>query len=293
MSADGGHGGGGRGRKKRGDHFEHPDERWLLTYADMITLLMALFIVMWSMSTVNISKFSALKDSLHEAFNGEVVEGGTGVLDGGNQVLEPNGARVKPVVTPREQTEASAAELAKAAAEAETASLRELARKVNEYAHAHQLDKRIQTKIDERGLIVSLLTDKVLFDSGAAVVKPGAVPVIREIAHLIRRVHIENPIRVEGNTDSRPIHTAQFRSNWELSTGRATAVLQVLLAGGVNPNQLSAAGYADQRPVASNATAAGRDRNRHVDIVVLRNGGVERGIVPNFAPTPARKTGDH
>ena len=113
----------------------------------------------------------------------------------------------------------------------------------------------------------------MLFDSGEAVVKPQGLPLLDHIAQLIRAIKVTNPIRVEGNTDSRPISTYEFHSNWELSTARAAAVLEVLLANGVPQGQLSVAGYADQRPIAPNSTETGRRRNRRVEIVVLRTGG--------------------
>jgi chemotaxis protein MotB len=95
--------------------------------------------------------------------------------------------------------------------------------------------------------------------------------VIGEVARIIKRLRIQNPVRVEGNTDSTPIATAQFPSNWELSTARATAVLQVMRANGVPQQNLSAAGYAEQRPVATNGTANGRHLNRRVEVVVVRS----------------------
>jgi chemotaxis protein MotB len=269
-------------RRRRADHVheEHADERWLLTYADMITLLMALFIVMWAISSVNISKYTQLKRSLTEAFDGKVTEGGDGVLSGGKALLQPAGAPVTSPKTPAKDSpaqkilirpaSASTPSSASTQADASTQSLRRLAQQIDSYARAHGLQGQIRTSIDERGLLVRLLTDKVLFDPGAATVKSPAVPLLGQIALLIRRLEIGNPIRVEGNTDSTPISTARFPSNWELSTARATAVLQVLLAHGVSPRQLSAAGYADQRPVSTNMTTKGRYLNRHVDIIVLR-----------------------
>src|SRR5205807_318538 len=103
------------------------------------------------------------------------------------------------------------------------------------------------------------------------------VPLLDRIAQLIRGIHITNPIRIEGNTDDRPISTYEFRSNWELSAARAAAVLEVLIQQGVPERQLSVAGYGAQRPIASNATDQGRSLNRHVDIVVLRASGGEGG----------------
>jgi chemotaxis protein MotB len=246
-------------------------ERWLLTYSDMITLLMALFIVMWSISAVNKSKFDELKQSLHQAFTHEKV------LDGGRSVLESDGAdrsSAQPIV-PNDPVAQRVAKLdrafADAAERADVENLRRVQRQIESYAREHGFSGQIRTSLDERGLVVRMLTDKVLFDTGKAVVEPEGMPLLHEIAGLLRGPKITNPVRVEGNTDTVPIHTAQFRSNWELSTARATAVLQVLLHGGVLPTRLSAAGYADQHPAASNGSAAGRKLNRRVEIVVLRH----------------------
>jgi chemotaxis protein MotB len=128
----------------------------------------------------------------------------------------------------------------------------------------------IRTSIDERGLVIRLLTDKVLFDSGSGVLRSEAYPLLTEISHLLTRADIVNPVRVEGNTDSQPIHSALYPSNWELSTARADAVLEFLIGKGVQERRLSVAGYGDQHPIASNASVAGRSANRRVDLVILR-----------------------
>jgi chemotaxis protein MotB len=128
--------------------------------------------------------------------------------------------------------------------------------------------------------VIRLLTDQVLFDTGEARLKSRALPLLDRIAGLLAGGGVVNPVRVEGNTDDVPIATPEFPSNWELSTARADAVLQVLLAGGVSPARLSVAGYADQRPLAANGTAAGRARNRRVELVVLRRALPEGGTSP-------------
>lgn len=289
MSSDhgGGGGGGGKGRKRNvGGDAEHPDERWLLTYADMITLLMALFIVMWAISSVNVSKFAALRQSLKEAFAGKLIEGGEGTMTGGKSILNPEGARISSVQQPLQQPDSTVANNKFAptngiqsirapvgSAEAEAQSLRALAEQIQSYADKNGLASQVGATVDERGVVIRLLTDKVLFDAGSADIKQGAVPLITSVAKIIEKLEVGNPIRVEGNTDNRPISTARFRSNWELSTARATSVLQVLLRAGLPADRFSAAGYADTRPVASNSTETGRYLNRHVDIVVLRHDG--------------------
>jgi chemotaxis protein MotB len=261
------------GRKKRAPHVEeHPDERWLLTYSDMITLLMALFIVMWSISSVNISKFDQLKASLKSAFSGKVLPNNDSVLTGQTAPFDQQGSPVSPISVnqPAFKMQSIQQQLSQSAQRADLENLRHIQQQVNAYARAHGLSGQIKTSIDERGLVVQLLTDEVLFDSGQAVLKSRSLPLLGEIASLLQKDGIVNPVRVEGNTDNVPIHSGAFRSNWELSTARADAVLEYLLSHGIKPSRLSVAGYADQKPVASNATAAGRSLNRRVNLVVLR-----------------------
>lgn len=266
-----------RGRKKKHAHAPHADERWLLTYSDMITLLMALFIVMWSISAVNQGKFDELRASLRAAFTHEKV------LDGGPSVLQSDtsGQQAQPTVVqgdpPQSRIDNDAnlqktlAQFSQAADRADLENLRRIQAVIEQYARTHGLAGQLQTSIDERGLVIHLLTDKVLFDTGEAVVKQGALPVLNKIGALLAARTITNPVRVEGNTDDVPIHTVEFRSNWELSTARATAVLAVLQRRRIDETRLSVAGYGQQRPVASNATPGGRRLNRRVDIVVLRH----------------------
>jgi chemotaxis protein MotB len=247
-------------------------ERWLLTYADMITLLLALFIVLWSVSSVNISKFSALKASLHEALSGKVIEGSAAILNGGPAPLDPQGTQI-PTIKPAETVnirQSITSQIVSALAQRDTENLRQVEREIRRYAQTHGLGGVLRTSIDERGLVVRVLTDKLLFGTGSATLRPEARPLIDHLARLLTANGLPNHVRVEGNTDVQPISTAQFHSNWELSAARATAVLTALLSSGVQPARLSVAGYGAERPIASNATAAGRTLNRRVDVVVLR-----------------------
>jgi chemotaxis protein MotB len=269
----GGHGGGHEGG----------DERWLLTYADMITLLMALFMVLFSISSVNISKYRVLQHALQKAFRGGVLEGGKGVTPG-----DPSSIDGVHTATPSQQVDAKFTILApnligrtapnQARAErSEENDLARMQRQTEEYARAHGFAGRIRTSIDQRGLVIRLLTDGVLFASGEATLKPTAAPLLARVSGLLVHARFDNPIRVEGNTDDVPISGGAYRSNWELSTARATAVLQSMLAHGVPPARLSVAGYADQHPIAPNATADGRAANRRVDIVVVRTASTPQG----------------
>lgn len=262
------------GSRRGGAEEAHADERWLLTYSDMITLLMALFIVMWSISSVNISKFDQLKASLKSAFSGKVLPNNTSILTGQSAPFEQDGSPIKPVNQPNSQPaftmSSITSSISQAAARQDAENLHHIQQQVQQYAAEHGFASEVRTTINQRGLIVRLLTDKVLFDSGDAVLRPAGEPLLVEIAHLLTRADIVNPIRVEGNTDDVPIHSAVFPSNWELSTARANAVLEFLLSRHVKPGRLSVGGFGQQNPIATNATAAGRAANRRVDLVILR-----------------------
>jgi chemotaxis protein MotB len=155
------------------------------------------------------------------------------------------------------------------AAKAEQNELAQLKIRLDTYARQHGFANQVQTVIDRRGLVVRVLTDKVLFDSGQATLKPVGMPLLEEVTHLLN-VDRQHPIVVEGHTDNVPIASSQFPTNWELSTARATTVTRFLISRGVNRQRLAAAGYADLHPVASNGTAAGRALNRRVEIVFER-----------------------
>jgi chemotaxis protein MotB len=276
-------------RGRRGHAAEHEnEERWLLTYADMITLLMALFMVLFSISSVNISKYQTLQQSLKAAFSGSILTGGKAILQSGSESTSahtPATAEVpsivpltpdipKPVDTSAQQI--SKAMLAQAAAQQEQAGFEKLKRELDAYAKAHGFSTQVQTIIERQGLVVRVLTDKLLFDSGSATLQPAGDPLLNEVTQLLNVDH-KHPITVEGNTDNQPIYSPQFADNWELSAIRATTVLTYLIAHGVAEQRLSATGYADLHPVASNATAAGRAKNRRVDIVLDR-------IYPDLTP---------
>jgi len=277
----GGHGGGHEGG----------DERWLLTYADMITLLMALFMVLFSISSVNISKYQVLQRALQKAFMG-------GVLDGGKSFQQGEPTRIQGVqsATASQQmdstfqitshnligkvapapTAAEKAAARKAAAE-EQSNLEQIKNQVDSYAKLHGFSGLIQTSIDQRGLVIRLLTDKVLFDSGHAELKATGSPILLEVSHLLVTTKFSNAIAVEGNTDNVPISGGEFPSNWELSTARANAVLEFFIHHSVPQHRLTVVGFADQNPIAPNDTADGRALNRRVDVVVLRNATQSQG----------------
>ncbi len=265
------------GRRRRGGHGgheeEHADERWLLTYADMITLLMALFIVMWSISNVNTSKFDELARSLDDAFSGAIITGGQAIMENGAGSQAERPAPEAPIQALRPTTEPPAVQLARTAPQREEADLQALKARIDELAAREGLRAEVSTTVAERGLVVRVLTDRVLFDSGSATIKPAGSELVGELSALFK-AEVRHPIQVEGNTDSVPVRgTGGYPTNWELSGARAAAVVRGLIANGVAPRRLSLRGNADGRPVASNDTEAGRRRNRRVELVLLRTQG--------------------
>ncbi|HEX4438290.1 MAG TPA: flagellar motor protein MotB [Solirubrobacteraceae bacterium] len=278
----------GHGGRRRGGHQEEESgERWLLTYADMITLLMALFMVLFSISSVNISKYQTLQESLRAAFSGNILPGGRAIAKPGassSSSRAPSSIDVQAVV-PVTPTSNSATQISKthaastagakaiaAAAQQQASEFAHIKQELDRYAAKHGFSSQVKTSIESRGLVIRVLTDQVLFASGQANLDTRAFGLLVEIGALLN-VDETHPIAVEGNTDDVPIHSARFASNWELSTARASTVVRFLIAHQVEPSRLSAAGFAEQDPIASNATATGRARNRRVEIVLQRVSG--------------------
>ena len=265
------------GRRRRGGHAgEHEnEERWLLTYSDMITLLMALFMVLFSISAVNKSKLQVLSQSLQQAFSGNILPGGKSIQQygGGDQTQQQSPTPPIPAIQPligMTSTPTGAQNSTRTSSQAQDQQFQQLKRQIDQWAAKHGLQNQVQTAIEQRGLVVRLLTDRVLFDSGQAELKPEATPMLDRVAQLLNTT--TNPVMVEGHTDDVPISGSQYPTNWELSTARASRVVRFLIDAGVNAPRLSAAGYASLHPLASNTTADGRAHNRRVEIVLLRSG---------------------
>ena len=230
---------------------------------------------------MNISKYQTLQQSLKSAFSGSVLTGGRAILQSGSQSTSAHTPATSPVpaitpVTPNipKPSDTSAGQISKAmlsasASAAEQTDFERLKRKLDAYSKSHGFSGKVQTLITRQGLVVRVLTDNLLFSSGSAQLESTGDPLLDEVAGLLK-VDRSHPITVEGNTDNVPIHTAQFPSNWELSTARATTVVRYFISHGVTEQRLGAAGYADLHPVTSNAGAVGRARNRRVDIVLDR-----------------------
>jgi chemotaxis protein MotB len=213
--------------------------RWLLTYADMITLLLALFIILFSISTINKVKLQRLVRDLGGGFNSQ---------DAINN--PPNGMTTS----------------------ATKDDLQAMQSQLQSYISSNNLQNKVQTKITRDGkkreLIITLLSDKQLFDSGKADLKPGTKKILDEVYRQLKGR--ANEVRVEGNTDNVPISNEQFPSNWELSSARADGVARYFIEDdGLAPRRISALGYGEYRPRFPNDTEAHRSANRRVDVVIL------------------------
>lgn len=238
--------------RKKHEEKEPNNERWLLTYSDLITLLMIFFIVMYSFSNVDKNKYRQLVYGLNEAFGGK----------GGKSMVGVDGAvnldnDWKPTDTNLVEQE-------------EVNKLEGIKKQVDKYLEETGLNGSVITKIDERGLELSF-KDSLFFDSGKADIKPDQAKKLADIGKILNLKDISgNYIRVEGHTDNVPISNYLFKSNWDLSCIRASNVVQLLVnQSGIHPQRISALGYGEFRPVADNSTEGGRSRNRRIDIIIV------------------------
>jgi chemotaxis protein MotB len=237
-------------KKKKGGH-DGGDERWLITYADLITLLLGLFVVLWSMGRADLAKFKEMR----AAFN--VVFGGEGQVD-----LEPieGMPRFGGGTGPYDNLEGGAYP--------DTSEAYLTARLDEALDEITDLTGEIGVEIAERGVVVHL-TESVLFDLGKAELRSKAREVLKQVAPVL--VRSGRPILIEGHTDNLPIKTREFPSNWQLSATRSANVVYFLTTEARVPKaQISAAAHADQHPMDTNETSEGRQRNRRVDIVFLK-----------------------
>jgi chemotaxis protein MotB len=228
-------------KKKHPEHVNH--ERWLISYADFITLLFAFFVVMFAVSQVDSKKLGRFTEAFSKAVGNEVYpDRGKGILPAEDIIDEV--AKTPDMLPPElEKVRAALVDLAKR----------------SEALQGLQVLRR-------RNELVLRLSDSIFFDVGEDRVKPPALLIIRALGPELAKRDID--IRVEGHTDDRPISTVRFRSNWELSTARATSVLMAVGLEGVPMSHLSASGYGEFRPIAPNTTEEGRKQNRRVDLVV-------------------------
>lgn len=271
MSA-GGHGAAaGRGRKRKVHEEEHENhERWMVTYADMLTLLLVLFIVLYAISQVNTSKFAELKSSLSNAFgNGQqpVLNGGMGPIDGAITSSDKSIVDSRIPNVNLQQSLNTANSSGKSAAQIEVDEFTKIEKSIQAALKVKGLAGTASFNIDERGLVVTLVTDELVFTGNSAVLEPEGAVILNAVTPSLAQV--DNQIQVDGHTNQENVSTAPYPSGWELSSARASSVVRYLVQRGIAASRLSAAGYSDQRPLVDPKNPASIVRNRRVDIVVL------------------------
>lgn len=234
-------------RKRRNKQEQHVDtHRWIVSYADFITLLFAFFVVMYAISSVNVSKYKAMSDGMHSAFTKKPSQERAADYSSGKTPEDDGSARRKDQADP-----------------------------------FNSLDDGLSTLQDENflinkedGFIEFNIKAGSLFDSGSADLKPQAAAKMIQLAKLLKDQPY--PIALEGYTDNEPISTSQFPSNWELSAARASALARALSDNGISSKMITVTGYGEQYPVADNNTEEGRSRNRRVNIIIARDRSVAR-----------------
>ncbi len=262
-------------RRRKDIHVNH--ERWLISYADFITLLFAFFVVMYSISQVNDSKYRVLSDTFIEAFNQPT--------DSQNNAEPVQQSNPSEVITPIDMGKIVPSNPGEHGTPTEVVDQGEAASSVaseglttpDELSQISDLvTEKFSQLIDDQMITVSSnelwlqieLKDSILFSSGSAETSEQAQRIFNEIALILK--NYSNPVQVEGFTDNIPINSPKYPTNWELSSARASAIVKYLATRGVAPERLSAVGYGEYQPVASNATEAGRAQNRRVAIMIAK-----------------------
>ncbi|MDY0013343.1 MAG: flagellar motor protein MotD [Rhodocyclaceae bacterium] len=259
-----------RRRKSEEEHENH--ERWLVSYADFITLLFAFFVVMYSLSSINEGKYRVLSDSIVQAFRNVEMNAS------GNRLMMPSGTPPIMVMPPKPNADTNTRPDPEAEARKQAAveRMRGMAEEIKQSMESLSKDGQVKVTEGARGITVEI-NASLLFTPGEAVLGPPAVKALRSVAEVVAGASF--PIVVEGHTDTTPINTYRYPSNWELSSARASSVVRLFVESGVNPGRMTVAGYGDQRPAADNASEAGRSRNRRVTIFM-------ESLTAEVAPAP-------
>jgi chemotaxis protein MotB len=238
--------------RRKQAHIEGPhenDERWLLTYSDLITLLFVLFVVMYAISTTDVRKLTILAQSLSAAFNADVLSGqqAVSITDGQDSAIQQ--MQQSPTGTSPVQSDLKAIKAA-----------------LEDYAIGQGLGGEVEVGATTQGIVIRL-NDALLFSSGRAHLDDHAIRIVKQVADIIKP--LPNQIRIEGNTDDQAPDGVLFTSNWDLSSARALAVLKAMVDIGMDPGRMSALGNAQYSPLTPNVDDASRVKNRRVDVVVL------------------------
>jgi chemotaxis protein MotB len=256
------------------EHVNH--ERWLVSYADFITLLFAFFVVMYAISSVNEGKYRVLAETMATAFNNpniarspEPIQVGEIQRSGGSVIEMVKSQQASDTTKPVEIDPEAAEEAARTVAQ--QTQLDNLFQEIQAVL-APYISEQVITVAREADWIEVDMKSSLLFGSGSADLSPAALPALHKVAELLRNT--PNAVHVEGHTDDVPINTVQFPSNWELSAARAASVVHEFMRNGVDPGRMAAIGYSQYQPAAGNDTDEGRNQNRRVVLILLPEGQV-------------------
>jgi chemotaxis protein MotB len=248
-------------RKRHEPHEEHPDESWLLPYSDLMTLLLALFIVLFAASSVNTSKLQEMSRAFKTAFSSGISILDNGAISQDDQLKR----RTNEDLIRKDDGKKTRKDLE----QEEQQNLEQLKQQIDKYIQKNGLSTQLDTQLNQSQLLITI-RDNALFPSGSASIKPNSQKLASAIGQMLQR-YPDYEILVTGHTDNQPINTAEFPSNWELSSKRAINFMKILLANtAFDPKRFSAIGYGEFRPLDSNATDAGRAKNRRVEVSILR-----------------------
>ena len=248
-----------RRQRRKNDEPHENHERWMVSYADFLTLMFAFFVVMYSLSSVNEGKYRVLSNSLLTAFNSSR----TATSADSDSIVPP--VVVVNMTYPSQQPEDDTEERGNEIRRSHIRMIHSMADEIRRVLEPLRQSGEVTITQGDHGITIEI-NASALFPSGEATLDAAAVSALSSVARVLSRASFK--IIVEGHTDSTPIHTYRFPSNWELSSARASSVVRLFIDSGVSASQLTAAGYSDQRPVADNNTAEGRSRNRRVTITV-------------------------
>jgi Flagellar motor protein len=259
-------------RKRKASHHaeEEGGEAWLLPYSDLMTLLLAVFIVLFAVSKMDQTKAKAVAEAFSQNM---MMSGGAGALNNkGDSIIDLYPSSPATSTQPTGNTvsnneDATQKDVSEFLGEAEYDKMGKLKAKLDQVLKDEGMSSSVSTSIDMRGLVISF-NNAILFDSGSAEIKKEHIESLRAVARAVKA--LDNYLRVEGHTDNIPVHSAPYPSNWELSYARAVSVVQLFINEcQVSPEKLVPVGYGETRPIASNDTEEGRAKNRRIDIIVL------------------------
>ncbi len=251
--------------RRKNRHIEEPEnhDRWLVSYADFVTLLFGFFVVMYAISSVNVGKYRVLSDALDEAFSKhDVVEQSENPVEIGKKPTTIQPIQLDHLMTEQKRKE----EKLSVEIKEERRRLKKVEEQFNTLLEPYIDQDLIEVKRDDFWLEL-VMKSGMLFRSGEAELSKSALPLLSKIKDILKRTH--NILHVEGHTDNVPIDTVEFPSNWDLSSARAASVVKELAKDGISPTRMAAVGYGEFHPVADNSTEQGRYQNRRVVLVLI------------------------